>query len=81
MIGHPCGPIAQASWLFRHPNASVVVSRFLENDAEMGGSFHNKCSFADELLRMKVRFCKLDRNARRLVSWYERKGCPTPWIV
>ncbi len=76
-LTHPCGLIGLYASVAARPALSVKLTRWLAGDA--AGSFWNRCAFAHELAFADRAGCKLAREARRLVSWWRRAGCPAPW--
>lgn len=83
MIGHPCGSIAWVMRLSRNPDESIVVSRYLAQDAFSmnDGEEWNRWSFASMLSDMHDFGCILCKDARDLVKWWKRAGRPQPWLA
>jgi hypothetical protein len=70
LIGHPCGYIASASWLRKHPKVSRKVSDFLLGDASFSGDFELM------LVTMALCKCELSRDAWRHLKHWKSRGCP-----
>jgi len=72
-IGHPCGFIAKAQWLKRHPKHSIAVGNYLLNDATFSGDFEGM------LLTMILCGCQVSAKVMKHLERWSRMGCPN-WM-